>query len=226
MPLRLIGKGATIEMTLHHVERFGPGRPFVLTAHATTLRAYWEGLRNGPNLPRRDQIDPRELLPALEHVFLLEHSGQGQARFRVAGVEVSAMAGQDLSGAAFALLFDPAARDRVTVQLQAMFQGPSVLDVSLLADRGTIRAPIPAHMVVLPLISRRGIIDQAIGCLDGPNLPALSPRRYRIERMLREPLPSGEPPPDYVLAPPIAGPILREPGQKPHLRLIQGGIDE
>ena len=36
------------------------------------VRAYWEALRVGSDLPCRDQIDPRGLSKSLEQVFLIE----------------------------------------------------------------------------------------------------------------------------------------------------------
>jgi hypothetical protein len=178
-------------------------------SHGALLRGYWDSLRQGRALPRRDRIDPRCIAPALEHVFLIERLAPGSARFRIAGQEVCAMAGRDLRGLPFSLLLDPAARPRLAPQLDAVFTGPSVLDMTLRAmpERAVLR------VLVLPLTGWRGGSDLAIGCVDAAGLaPAAVPRRFQIDRILREPLATDDTPP----APRSAA----RPGPRPHLTLV------
>ena len=177
-------------------------------SHAALLRGYWESLRQGRALPRRDRVDPGRIAPALEHVFLIERLALGSARFRIAGQEVCALAGRDLRGLPFALWLDPAARPRLAPQLEAVFAGPSVLEISLrfAAERAL------ARVLILPLIGWKGGCDLAIGSIDPAGLsPAAMPRRFQIDRILREPLAT-----DAAPAPRSAS----RPRPRPHLTLV------
>jgi hypothetical protein len=62
------------------------------------LRAYWEALREGEMLPRRDRVDPRGIAGALEHSFLIERIAPGVARFRISGMVFNDLMGMDIRG--------------------------------------------------------------------------------------------------------------------------------
>ena len=77
------------------------------------VRGYWEALRQNGCLPRRDQIDPRGLAVALDKVFLVERIATGQARFRLAGMQLNDLMAMDVRGMPLSALFDPTARGRL-----------------------------------------------------------------------------------------------------------------
>jgi hypothetical protein len=174
----------------------------------STLRAYWDSLRDGPVVPSRDRIDPRGLADALEHVFLIERIAPGLARFRVSGMEVNALLGTELRGTPFALLFDATARDTLLTQLEAVFSGPAILVLQLTGPRGLGRTPMSGRMVLLPLMGRAGLCNLAIGAVQTDAVGPMRAQRFGIERALREPIATLRPVVDPSPAP-KAQPKLR-----------------
>ena len=201
------------------------------------VRAYWEGLRDGPNLPRRDQIDPRGIAGALEQVFLVERIAPGIARFRLAGMGVSAVLGMDLRGMPLSALFEPEARARLSPALESVFRDRAALDIWLEAARGPGRPALEARLLLLPLVNTRGLTDLALGCLALEGDIGRVPRRFVIAALLTESLnaPGAQPterPPAPFAQPerqPVAGfdeaqaPFVapRPPRGRPHLRLVK-----
>lgn len=152
------------------------------------VRAYWEGLRVGGALPRRDQIDPRGIAGALEQVFLVERIAPGLARFRLAGMGVSDVLGMDVRGMPLSSVFDPAARDRLSPALETVFREHVALDLWLEAERGLGRPTLDARMLLLPLVSTRGLTDLALGCLALEGEIGRVPRRFAIASLVSETL--------------------------------------
>ncbi len=206
------------------------------------VRAYWEGLRTGTDLPRRDGIDPRGISGALENTFLLERVAPGVARFRLAGMQLHDLMGMDVRGMPLTALIDPAGRSRVSEQLETVFAGPGSLEIWLEAERGLGRPALEARMLLLPLTGMRGTVDLALGCLAIHGAMGRAPRRFaisgimaaKIERRLsdsrtvgrdeddrREPIPLAPMPGMAEMAltfTPAQRP--RPPRGKPNLRLV------
>jgi len=206
------------------------------------VRAYWEGLRIGGALPRRDQIDPRGIAGALEQVFLVERIAPGLARFRLAGMGIADVLGMDVRGMPLSAVFDPGARDRLGPALEGVFRNAVALDLGLEAERGIGRPTLSARMLLLPLISTRGVSDLALGCLALHGEIGRVPRRFAIASVLREALGVAPQPDAHRPAPlqqpgfaePAAGfapldlprlppEVPRPPRGKPHLRLVRSG---
>lgn len=167
--------------------------------HVAALRAYWEGLRQADSLPARDRIDPRGLITALSHVFLIERQAAGLVRFRLAGRALCDLVGRELRSAPVEMLFDPVSRPRLAAQLDLVFTSPCVLEATLSAPGALLRPPLAARMVVLPLTGMEGRTTLAIGCVDMDCPAGMPPRRLTLQRVLREPLATGTPPaPDFV----------------------------
>lgn len=199
-------------------------------AMLSEVRAYWEGLREAGALPRRDQIDPRGIAGALEQVFLIERIAPGLARFRLAGMGVSEVLGMDVRGMPLSSVFDPVARDRLAPALEAVFRDNVALDLWLEAERGIGRPTLAARLLLLPLVSTRGLTDLALGCLALDGQIGRTPRRFAISALLSETLVVARPPArDPVRSQPVAGFAepqtafvpLRPPRGKPQLRLVK-----
>ena len=202
------------------------------------VRAYWEGLRHGGDLPRRDDLDPRGIAGALEHTFLLERVAPGIARFRLAGMQLHDLMGMDVRAMPLSSLIEPAARNRLAEALESVFAGPGTLEVWLEGERGIGRPALEARLLILPLISARGEVGLAIGCLALHGALGRAPRRFaiagvvseKIERRLlarhqaERPLNDRHQPDDSKvpgLAEPGAAFVApRPPRGKPHLRLV------
>ena len=62
------------------------------------LEAHWDGVRGTRAMPRRDEIDPIDLVPWLPYVSMMElHYDPFRVRYRVVGTEVARIIGEDFS---------------------------------------------------------------------------------------------------------------------------------
>ena len=62
------------------------------------LEGRWDGLREGRTMPRRDEVDPVELVPRLPYTSFMElHCDPFRVRCRVVGTEVARVVGEDFS---------------------------------------------------------------------------------------------------------------------------------
>jgi|GEM_PF-3629415 len=165
------------------------------------LRRHWQGLRQIDSLPRRDQIAPKALSGILSHLLIAERRGDGAVLLRYAGMTVRCVHGEDLSGRPLSVLFETGTRMQLLEALDLAFAGVQTLDMDLFSERGLLRPPLTAQMTLLPILDPGGGLA-LIGCLDLDGPPVLPPRRFRIERLLGEPLA-----PAFALAgdPPLAG---------------------
>ncbi|MFN4153234.1 MAG: PAS domain-containing protein [Paracoccaceae bacterium] len=183
------------------------------------LRAYWEALREGDRLPRRDRVDPRGIAGALEHSFLIERIAPGIARFRIAGMVFNDLMSMDIRGMPVSCLFLGDARDRLQLDLERVFRAPAILTLDLLAERSLGRAPLRGRMQFLPMLGQQDDSSLAIGCLELDGDIGRAPRRFSISATRLEPLQSAAPArPLPEPAPPR--PPRAKPGV-PHLRLVK-----
>ena len=157
-------------------------------AAIATLRRHWHGLRMADTLPRRDQIAPKALAPILHHLLIAERRQDGAVLLRYAGMTVRSVHGEDLAGRPLSVLFETGTRAQLLEALDLAFCGAQTLDMHLFSERGLLRPPLTAQLTLLPLAEQGSENTALIGCLvlDGP--PVLPPRRFRIERLLGEPL--------------------------------------
>ncbi len=166
----------------------GDGSDLGKFAVLAEVRGYWEGLRDGASLPRRDQIDPRGIAGALESVFLLERVAPGIARFRLAGMQINDLLGMDVRGMPLSALIDPEGRWRLASGLTTLFLNPGILEFRFEAERGIGRPALEARMLLLPLLNTRGQSDLALGYLALHGQIGRAPRRFAIAGMVSEPL--------------------------------------
>ncbi len=150
------------------------------------VRAYWEGLRHGGALPRRDEIDPRGIAGALESTFLLERVAPGIARFRLAGMQLHDLMGMDVRGMPLSSLIEPADRARLAETLEGVFAGPGTLEIWLEAERGLARPALEGRLMILPLTAARGDVGLAIGGLAMHGETGRAPRRFAIAGVMSE----------------------------------------
>lgn len=179
MYMSLFGKGG-------HGDDSGASQEAGRFAMLAEVRAYWEGLRQGSDLPRRDEIDPRGIAGALENTFLLERVAPGIARFRLAGMQLHDLMGMDVRGMPLSSLIEPQGRNRLAEALDGVFAGPGVLEIWLEGERGIGRPTLEARMLVLPLLAASGEVGLAIGCLALNGALGRAPRRFAISGVLSE----------------------------------------
>jgi hypothetical protein len=150
------------------------------------VRGYWEGLKRGPLLPRRMDIDPRGFAGALEKVFVIERVAKGHARFRLSGMHLHDILGMDARGMPLSSFFEPVARTRLCDELEAVFETPSIMEIWLEAERATGRPALTGRMLVLPLPADDGGPKLALGALVTEGHVGRAPRRFAISGLVRE----------------------------------------
>jgi hypothetical protein len=202
------------------------------------VRAYWDGLRGADLIPRRRLIEPHGLRDALAHVFLIERIAPGLARFRLAGTHLTQLMGMEVRGMPLSAILAPASRDGARVLVEAVFAGPSIVELALESDRGLARPALQGRMILLPVGGDDDICDRALGCLVTEGDIGRGPRRFAITRQRTEtvrprtPPPEAKPVPAFAEdprafappappAPPAIVPAPRPPRGKPQLRIVR-----
>jgi len=211
------------------------------------VRAYWDGLRGADLIPRRRLIEPHGLRDALAHVFLVERIAPGLARFRLAGTHLTQIMGMEVRGMPLSALLDPVSREGARVLVEAVFSGPSIIELALESDRGLARPALQGRMILLPVSDDDGVCNRALGCLVTEGDIGRGPRRFAITRQRTETVrpraPAATPAPAFAEearsfsppapapapilfpvplspAPRAAAPAPRPPRGKPQLRLV------
>jgi hypothetical protein len=199
------------------IEWTGHGRRIEAAQSLATLRAYWEALRDGAQLPRRAAIDPRGLATSLHQMMIAEEIAPGLARLRIAGTVYADMMGMDVHGMPMSALFDTMARPALEGVLSEIFSGNTTATLQLSAERGLGRPALHGQMLLLPLADD-GPTRMMIGCLALSGQPGRTPRRFHIAQVTRERL--RYPQATRALADPIIP--FRKPAARGHyLRLVK-----
>jgi hypothetical protein len=168
------------------------------------VRAYWDGLRGTDLIPRRRLIEPHGLRDALAHVFLIERIAPGLARFRLAGTHVTQVMGMEVRGMPLSAILVPVSRDGARALVEAVFAGPSVVELALESDRGLGRPALQGRMILLPVGDDDENCDRALGCLVTEGDIGRGPRRFAITRQRTETVLPRPPAPPARQAPAFA----------------------
>lgn len=199
------------------MERFRSGRSLSLIRQA---EAYWRALCRDGEVPLRTRIDPRGLGNVLQYAFMLERIAPGLARFRLAGQHLIDLAGMEVRGMPLTAFFVPAARGRIASVLEAVFDRPSIAELTL-SGQARHRTG-EGRMILLPLRCDRGEISRALGVLVAESAgDAVPPCRFDLAATALSP--AGRPAPDR---PEPAVPGFAESqaplgGRAPHLRVVK-----
>jgi hypothetical protein len=208
------------------------------------VRAYWDGLRGTDLIPRRRLIEPHGLRDALAHVFLIERIAPGQARFRLAGTHLTQVMGMEVRGMPLSAILVPASRDGARALVEAVFAGPSVVELALESDRGLGRPALQGRMILLPVGDDDENCDRALGCLVTEGDIGRGPRRFAITRQRTETVlprppvpparqapafaedqraftPPAHPAPAFSATDPIPACVQPPPRGKPQLRIVR-----
>ncbi|MDP1667732.1 PAS domain-containing protein [Phaeovulum sp.] len=157
------------------------------------VRAYWEALRRGRLVPARAEVDPRGIEQALEYAFIAERIAPGMARFRLAGMHLNDLMGMEVRGMPLSTFAAPESRKRLSDALEAVFQGPEIAELTLLAEPGIGKPPLSAKLLILPLKSDLGDINRVMGCLVSDGQIGRSPRRFNISDVRMSAIVAGQP---------------------------------
>lgn len=153
-----------------------------------TLLKYWNGMRDGVELPKRSAIDPRAITGMLSKTFILEQIAPGLARFRVAGSHLSDLMGMDVRGMPLSAMLLPAARDELASSLEELFAHPGILRAALVSPGGLGRAELEAELLILPLRDDQGRTTRAIGCFVAHGQITKAPRRFSFRSLRVDPV--------------------------------------
>ncbi len=145
----------------------------------TTLRNYWETLRDGRIAPYRAELDPRKFEDALENMFILEQLNPSQLRVRLAGMRLCELMGMEVRGMPPEALMAADARDLFTQLLSSVLAIPAVAELDLQAHDSKGRS-VDAHMLLLPLRSDFGEITRILGCIAAPESLQNAPINFSI----------------------------------------------
>ncbi len=149
------------------------------------LRAYWEALRAGRQMPARSEFDPRGIEETLACTFVAEKVAPSVARIRVAGSVMSEALGMDVRGMPITAFIDPESRDALSEATRDMLASPALVEIELTARRGFGRKPVHARMLLLPMSDAEGDVTRIVGCLDIDGGLGKTPRRFQIAGMRR-----------------------------------------
>ena len=167
---------------LFDMDPLHPGRVVAET------RGYWQGLRQGMGIPTRADINPQGMRRSLDFAFILERIAPGAARFRLAGRHLIDVMGMEVRGMPVCAFFNPSARGHLSDLLETVFQGPQIVELSLLSQGDYGRPALDARMLLLPLRSDLGDVTRAFGCFISETEIGRAPRRFDIQSHALEPL--------------------------------------
>ena len=178
-------------MTPQEVVQFEPYHTAMTQPAHAHITDYWESLRSGRMMPLRSEVDPREMSPYLEHCFVLQHTGPGDTRFRLAGMALTELMGMELRGMPLRSIIEPAERSIFSAQLERTFETPEIQVYRLISD-GPNAPRLTARLLILPVKGDDVMADRAIGCLTTDGVYGVPPRRFPIEEVIRTSLHTGQ----------------------------------
>ncbi|MEL6477546.1 MAG: PAS domain-containing protein [Pseudomonadota bacterium] len=134
----------------------------MLHSETRALFDYWDRLRNGRKLPYRAEIDPRDMGCDARHLFILEHLGEANIRFRLAGTALVDAFAMELRGMSVRAIMRGKARESMTALVEETLAEPGI-GYARLSEAANPDAVW--EILLLPLKSDFGKTDRIIGAL-------------------------------------------------------------
>lgn len=170
-------------------------------APISLVEAYWDALREGREMPKRADIDPRGIESALEYAFILERVAPGVARLRIAGSHLHDLMGMEARGMPLTSFFEHETRTRVAGLLEEVFQTPATAELKMFSTASLGQPALEARMVLLPLKSDLGDVSRILGCLVAVGDMGTIPRRFDLRSVEMNRIGDGVAPAPAVEAP-------------------------
>lgn len=127
------------------------------------LRAYWEALRDGRDMPARAEVDPRGIESALSESFIAERIAPGVLRLRIGGQTLHDFMGMEIAGMPLSALIAAEARENFAIQCERVFCEPAIAEFALHSTPGFRRPALEGQMLLLPLRGSDGAVNRILG---------------------------------------------------------------
>lgn len=125
----------------------------------------WRRMCGNSDFPTPLGPDPFRMDLALPHTFILQRTGPGAARVRVAGQKLHEMVQVDPRGMSFGAFFSDGARETALELVEASLTLPAIVRMPLHLPRGFGRKPLRAEAVLLPLRDAQGGLNRVMGVI-------------------------------------------------------------
>lgn len=149
------------------------------------LAVYWTNLNRG-DLPRRSDIDPRQLERVLPYLFILDRTGTNDATIRLGSTQLETLTGAPAKGLQFSDLIDPSSRDLIKGGFEKLWikNTPQSFDItsSFTDERDTISGKV----IVFPLRDVFGRVTKAVGALQVMGRIKYPPYTFDIRRAAQD----------------------------------------
>ena len=197
-----------------------------------TLYGYWNELRAGRVAPRRLEVEPSRIAGILSETFMLERVNASDYQYRLAGTRLCELFGAELRCSNFLAGWQDA-DDAVLAQKLALICEQGAVITLAIETTGAPRHALEFEAILLPLIHTGNSINRIIGAMSLTSPMPIGVSEQPLRRRLRghEVIwPDGRP--RAVLergstapfqAPPPAVPLPAQKGDRPHLRVLEGG---
>ena len=178
-------------------------------------------------MPFRSEVDPRGIAYALEHAFILERVAKGAGRFRLAGMRLNDLMGMEVRGMPLTALILPEYRSRIGAALEAVFDEPATVRMTLVAPASLRQPKLEAQLMLLPLRSDLGDVSRVLGCLVAHGEVGRAPRRLEVVTETRRTLvgfadvPPAPPAKQDATETSAGDPSNAASERHPHLRLVK-----
>lgn len=129
------------------------------------VETHWRNLRANQLVPNRADIGSGALSPVLSHTFVLERVTPSVARFRVAGQAIHGMLNMEPRGMPISAIFTPMGRQMLAPLIYDVCEGPELVEIPLIAQRGLARSPLRARLLMLPIKTTGPDINGIFGAI-------------------------------------------------------------
>ncbi|ATU91931.1 PAS domain-containing protein [Phyllobacterium zundukense] len=114
--------------------------------------AYWNRLRGTRAAPERREIAPAAIGPHLSDTFILQATGLGEPRFRLAGTRICSVYGAELKGLSFASLWHIKDRSNISRLVKNCMTSKTVVQLNY-EGKSTRGRKALFNLILVPLAS-------------------------------------------------------------------------
>jgi len=144
------------------------------------VEGYWDALRNGRDMPKRSEVDPRGIAQALANAFICERIAPGIAKLRVAGSAMSDVLGMEVRGMPLGTFFTAKGRIAVEQAIESTLNSPLICMMDLTAETALGRPDLSARILLLPLQDDQGVPNRILGVMTTEGQLGRTPRRFDV----------------------------------------------